>query len=89
MVINKFFFFDLLLLEISVTLLMNEMEVFPNLKKLKLLLILKLTFEFFKEFAIFVIFIKLINLNGLKNNISLKRWFLMRIRVYITLLIFI
>jgi len=53
--------------------LINKIKIFLNLKKLKSLLILKLTFKFFKEFIIFVTFIKLINLNNLKNDISLKK----------------
>ena len=72
MVINKYLFFNLLLLEINVILLINKIEMFLNLKKLKPLLILKLIFKFFKEFIIFTIFTKLINLNNLKNNIFLK-----------------
>jgi len=71
--INEYLFFNLLSLKINVMLLINKVEVFSNLKKLKFLLILKLIFKFFKEFAIFAIFAKLINLNNLKNNISLKR----------------
>jgi len=46
-----------------------------NLKKLKFLLILKLTLKFFREFVILTIFAKLINLNNLKNNIFLKKKF--------------
>jgi len=74
--INKYLFFNLLLLEISIILLINKIKMLLNLKKLKFLSILKLTLKFFKEFAILVIFAKLINLNSLKNNASLKRWFL-------------
>jgi len=72
MAISKHLFFSLLLLKISVILLVNKIRMFLNLKELKFLLILKLTFKFFKEFIMLVIFIKLINLNSLKNNISLK-----------------
>jgi len=71
--INKHLFFSLLLSKISVTLLVNKMKIFSNLKKLELLLILKLTSKFFKEFAIFATFVKLINLNNPKNNAFLKK----------------
>jgi len=73
MVINKYLFFNLLLLKISITLSVNKIKIFSNLKKLKFLLILKLIFKFFKEFTILIIFIKLINLNSLKNNIFLEK----------------
>ena len=73
MVINKYLFFNLLLLKISIILLINKMKILLNLKKLKFLLILKLIFKFFKEFTILIIFIKLINLNSLKNNIFLEK----------------
>jgi len=89
MAMNKRLFFNLLLPEISVILLMNKMGMFSNLKKLKPLLILKLIFRFSREFVILIIFVKLINLSNLKNNTSLKKWLLMQIRTYMTLLVLI
>ena len=72
MMISKHLSFSLLLLEINVTLLINEIGIFLDLKKLKLLLILKLTFKFLREFIMLVIFAKLIDLDGPKNNAFLE-----------------
>jgi len=86
--INKYLSFNLLLLKINVMLLIDKMKIFSNLKKLKPLLILRSIFKFFKKFTMPAIFAKLTNLNNSKDNTSLKKWLLMRIKIYMALLVF-